>query len=240
MKSFIKYFILMLAIVPMASCVKLGSGNSNKDYSSGKLVKSIIGREDDYLFTIEFSYDEQGRVIKSKFDDSRYSEETQFVYNNDQMQVICESDYYETCYFDNGNLVKVSFEGSSNLFTYTQGSSKPKSMFFDNKGGHHYYSYTDNYIWDSKGNLVQRNGVDIPYFDIENKCNIDVYPLIFPYLSEAVFFIDRNAFHSITSTNLPSKIYDNEISYSFDSDGYPTEMRFSYRGEVWKVFTILY
>lgn len=254
MKALIKFFILMLAIVSMASCSKFGLNNGDKEEPAGKLVKSIIGREDGCLFTFEFSYDANGRVVNAKYqEDSWGSEwrEIQYVYDNDQMQVIYSDNDPETCYFDNGKLMKVSCDGDSNLFTYTQGSSKPKSMFFDNKSGHSYDSYTDHYIWDSTGNLVQivyDGGYeeDISYLDIENKCNIDVLLLIYPHLRDAAYFLDRNVFHSIMSTNLPSRIrysddtYADEISYSFDSDGYPTEIRKSYNGEVWKVFKLIY
>lgn len=270
MKTNMKYLISLLAIVSIASCTKLGSGNDNKEDSAGKLVKSIIhelyrdGKFIDVSYSKwDYSYDESGRVIKEIWQDVCKNE---YIYGTEQM--VKNTTFFEEgdlvsskYYFNNGSLVKAITEGydsygeyySSYTYSYSSGASKPDIAFFDYGSGD---KNMINLIWDANGNLVNiKDGLHgcetrISYTDIENKCNIDFstqmgFRLLGFYESDIIY--DRNAFQSIVSKNLPIKvinIYDNsasimELSYKFDSDGYPIEIKMEDEAYT-RIFTITY
>lgn len=250
MKSFIKYFILVLAIVPMAACVKLGSGNDNKEDSAGKLVKSIVleiyedGKFIDVWYSKwDYSYDESGRVIMDICQDAWKNE---YIYGTDQM--VKNSTFFEDgelvsskYYFDNGSLEKAITSYGDYYFSYAlsypSGASKPDLIIEDWESG----KFLTNLIWDDKGNLVKvldEDGFEarIAYTDIKNKCNIDFFfemEILEFWFYDSDRLCDRNVFQSIVSTNLPVQVikkYGNsvgitELSYKFDSDGYPIEIK---------------
>lgn len=198
-----------------------------KNYPWTKRVASMhADYYDGSVLNYEFLYDEQGRVlrytqgdrtylyeygdsqVKLYYSDGERSENVIYKFSNGYLS---SSDWgdgvlAEFAFDSNGHLVTYSYppigEESGEAFTYYWSGDDPISVLCNDK-------LYENY----------------EYYDIVNKCNVEIYIGDWSRMPESAYMIDRSIFGACAGKHLLKKgVRGSEYTYEFDSEGYVTSV----------------
>lgn len=204
-------------------------------------TKRVASMHADYYYDeggtwdYEFMYDEQGRVVKytvlNRNDYEEWTSTYLYVHSDSQVKL----------YYDEGadEAYSVNYKFNNGCLSLSQCDGYGYSEYVHDDNGH-LVSCTDYslngvveclwaYVWNGD-NLISTLRDDkiyenYEYYDIVNKCNVEIYLSDWARMPEYEDMIDRSIFGSCVGKNLLKKGSEGtEYTYDFDSDGYVTKV----------------
>lgn len=204
-------------------------------------TKRVASMHADYYFDeggtwdYEFMYDKQGRVVKytvlNRNDYEEWTSTYLYVHSDSQVKL----------YYDEGadEAYSVNYKFNNGCLSLSQCDGYGYSEYVHDDNGH-LVSCTDYslngvverlwaYVWNGD-NLISTLRDDkiyenYEYYDIVNKCNVEIYLSDWARMPEYEYMIDRSIFGSCVGKNLLKKGSEGtEYTYDFDSDGYVTKV----------------
>lgn len=221
--------MLPLLAITFNSCSKDDDGNGNGNEETVALVKKISNPHFDWY--VEFQYDDQQRLIKAVEYDNGYMGNLTFSYGNNKITATLDKGAFEEYTLnDDGYLIQLTDEDGVHSVSYTYMGGYLSGWITS------YGDSTASYTW-SNGNMTE-----VKYDDGDEYSNVYTYTnhvnktnLPFPD-----FFLDLDMplkFKGTFSKNLPLSLTKKDegdvvdiinYSYTFNSDGNPTEIKSTY------------
>lgn len=211
---------LSLLVAVLITAIIFSSCSKNDDGDNGsfewpkyeKLLKSI----DD----VEFSYDDQHRLTKVVYNiNNSGSTVANYTYKNNTVTVSEDGDVVKFILDSNGYVIKEERKGEIYAqYQYSNGHISKTTW-----GDDDWMTYT----WEN-GNLTEIEGyATYTYSNVTNKLSVNIFDFDWG-LTEYAIFDDGDTFTNFKGTspkNYPVSDDNNRTaSYTYDSDGYPTEI----------------
>ena len=207
-------------------------------------TKRVASMHADYYFNdggswdYEFMYDDQGKVQKftvlHNTDVEDWTSTYLYVHSDSQVKFYydegADESYNVTYMFTNGYLTSSQCEGYGYSEYVHDGNGHLVSCTDYSLKGEAERSWT--YVWNGD-NLISTLRDDkiyenYEYYDIVNKCNVEIYLSDWARMPEYEYMIDRSIFGSCVGKNLLKKGSEGTTYiYDFDSDGYVTKVHCS-------------
>ena len=210
--------------------------------SNGNVVeREIKSNSTGYQSTVFYQYDSQNRLVNSEMNSSM-EESTSFQFSYDSNNITVTRDYrgYENTFFLKVNelnqIIEITRGNSHSTFNYGAKGNLKMIQTFDNEGE---LDYTLEYSYDDKPNPFygKLRSLYLPKFiEIMEDLSYGEH-LVFPYQGYDFPFL-RNNIKKIESNSYGDDIYAYE--YSYDSDGYPTEITETFNGDSEFLLNLIY
>ena len=241
-----RLFCLMLVVLGTAAFTACsddddnngGNGNENK-----RMVKRIYLKDNPGYKGYDFFYDENNRPIHIVNYDGGQSIDRTYTYSDSGQEIVCDYEPFgiiSTYFLDNQGLIYKRSDDNDNDYYYQYNDSNQLINQKDRES-------TCTYLWQN-GNLVRMTGeqesFNFEFTTEENKSNLDFGPLQWEE-----FILDEDPLQLFGFTGSTCKNYIKKYSsdgreysfvYTFDENGYATEIELTTNGEDKEVYIIEY